>query len=38
VIFEPAKRKALLALLATLDPLDEECPPVAELELDPVEL
>jgi len=29
---------ALLAILATLDPLDEDFPPIAELDLDPVEL
>jgi hypothetical protein len=35
---EPAKPISLLELLAILSPLDEEFPPVAELELDPVEL
>ena len=38
LIIEPARPKSLLALLATLEPLDEEFPPVPELELEPVEL
>jgi antitoxin VapB len=38
LIVEPAKPKSLLALLATLEPLDDEFPPIPELELDPVEL
>jgi antitoxin VapB len=38
LIIEPAKPKSLLALLATLEPLDEEFPPIPELDLDPVEL
>jgi antitoxin VapB len=38
LIIEPAKPKSLLALLATLEPLDEEFPPIRELDLDPVEL
>jgi antitoxin VapB len=35
---EPAKPASLLAVLATLAPLDEAFPPIAALELDPVEL
>jgi antitoxin VapB len=38
LIIEPAKPKSLLALLAMLESLDEEFPPVSELDLDPVEL
>jgi antitoxin VapB len=38
LIIEPASPKSLLALLAMLEPLDEEFPPVHELPLDPVEL
>ena len=38
LVIEPAKPASLLAVLATLAPLDEELPPIAELELDPVEL
>jgi antitoxin VapB len=38
LIIEPAKPKSLLALLATLEPLDEEFPPIPELEIEPVEL
>jgi antitoxin VapB len=38
LIIEPAKPKSLLAVLATLAPLDEEFPPIPELALDPVEL
>ncbi len=38
LIIEPAPPKSLLAVLATLAPLDEEFPPIAELALDPVEL
>jgi antitoxin VapB len=38
LIIEPARPKSLLAVLATLKPLDEDFPPIAELELDPVEL
>jgi antitoxin VapB len=38
LIIEPASPKSLLALLATLEPLDEELPPVHDLPLDPVEL
>ena len=38
LIIEPAAPKSLLAVLATLDPLDEDFPPIPELALDPVEL
>ena len=38
LIIEPAKPKSLLAVLASLKPLDEDFPPIAELDLDPVEL
>ena len=38
LIIEPAAPQSLLALLATLRPLDEEFPPIDELHLDPVDL
>jgi antitoxin VapB len=38
LIIEPAPPKSLLAVLATLTPLDEDFPPIPELALDPVEL
>lgn len=38
LVIEPAKPLSLLAVLATLTPLDEEFPPIDELDLDPVEL
>ena len=38
MIIEPTSTNSLLALLATLEPLDEEFPPIAELALDPVDL
>jgi len=38
LIIEPAPPKSLLALLATLIPLDEEFPPVPDAIPDPVEL
>jgi antitoxin VapB len=38
LVIEPAKPASLLAVLATLAPLDEEFPPIDELDLDPVEL
>lgn len=38
LIIEAARPKSLLAVLATLAPLDEEFPPIPELDLDPVEL
>jgi antitoxin VapB len=37
LIIEPALPKSLLAVLATLSPLDEEFPPIPELAIDPVE-
>ena len=37
LIVEPAPPKSLLAVLATLAPLDEEFPPIPELPVDPVE-
>ena len=38
LIIEPAPSKSLLALLATLAPLDEDFPPIADLPTDPVDL
>jgi antitoxin VapB len=38
LIIEPVPPKSLLAVLATLRPLDEEFPPIPELSTDPVEL
>jgi antitoxin VapB len=38
LIIEPTQPKSLLGVLATLEPLDEEFPPIPELDLDPVEL
>lgn len=38
LIIEPAAPQSLLALLATLRPLDEEFPPIDELQIDPVDL
>ena len=38
LIIEPAQPKSLLAVLATLQPLDEEFPPIPELPVDSVEL
>ena len=38
LIIEPVQPKSLLALLATLQPLDEELPPIPELPVKPVEL
>ena len=35
LVIEPARPLSLLAVLATLTPLDEEFPPIGELELDP---
>jgi antitoxin VapB len=37
LIIEPAPPKSLLALLATLAPLEEEFPPIADPPPDPVE-
>lgn len=38
LIIEPAPPRSLLALLATLEPIDEVFPPVPELPTDSVEL
>jgi antitoxin VapB len=38
LVIEPTPPKSLLAVLATLEPLNEEFPPIPELNLDPVEL
>lgn len=38
LIIEPVPPRSLLALLATLTPLDEDFPPIPELPLDPVDL
>lgn len=36
LIVEPARPRRLLAVLATLPPLDEEFPPIPDLGVDPV--
>lgn len=38
LIIEPRPPHSLLAVLATLDPLDEEFSPIPEPDLDPVEI
>lgn len=38
LIVEPAPPKSLLALLAILEPLDEDFPPIRDPEPEPVEL
>jgi antitoxin VapB len=38
LIIEPAPPKSLLALLATLEPLDEELPPIMDLPPRPIDL
>jgi antitoxin VapB len=38
LIIEPAEPASLLAVLATLEPLDEDFPPIGELPVDPVDL
>jgi antitoxin VapB len=38
LIIEPAPPRSLLGLLATLAPLDEDFPPIADLAPEPVEL
>jgi antitoxin VapB len=38
MISEPTRPKSLLALLETLEPLDEEFPPIDDLALEPVDL
>ena len=38
LIIEPAPPKSLLAVLATLGPLEEDFPPISDLPPDPVDL
>lgn len=38
LIIEPIPQDFLLAMLATLAPLDEDFPPIPELALDPIKL
>jgi antitoxin VapB len=38
LIIEPTPPKSLLAVLATLQPLDDEFPTIPEMDFDPVEL
>jgi antitoxin VapB len=38
LIVEPAPKKSLLAVLATLEPLDEDFPPIPDLPPEPVDL
>ena len=38
LIIEPAPPRSLLAVLASLEPLDEECPLIPELPTDSVDL
>jgi antitoxin VapB len=38
LIIEPAPKKSLLALLATMRPLDEEFPKIPDLPAEPVDL
>jgi antitoxin VapB len=38
LIIEPAKPRSLLAVLATLEPLDEELPDIEDLPIEDVEL
>jgi antitoxin VapB len=38
LIIEPAPPRSLLAMLASLEPLDEEFPPIPELPTDSVDL
>jgi antitoxin VapB len=38
LIIEPAAKKSLLAVLATLETLDEDFPPIPDLPPDPVDL
>jgi antitoxin VapB len=38
LVIEPARPMSLLEVLAMLEPLDEDFPEIAELDLDPVEL
>jgi antitoxin VapB len=38
LIIEPAPKKSLLALLATLEPIDEEFPPIEDKPPEPIDL
>lgn len=38
LIIEPARKKSLLALLATLEPIEEEFPPIEDKPPEPVDL
>jgi antitoxin VapB len=38
LIIEPSPPRSLLALLESLEPLDEDFPPIPDLAVDPVEL
>jgi antitoxin VapB len=38
LIIEPARKKSLLAVLATLKPIDEEFPPIDDKPPEPVDL
>ena len=38
LIIEPARPRSLLAVLASLEPLDEALPPVADLSVDDIDL
>lgn len=38
LVIEPAPTKSLVALLATLKPLDEDFPDIEELPIDPVKI
>jgi antitoxin VapB len=38
LIIEPTSPKSLLALLATLEPIEEDFPPIPDLTAEPVEL
>lgn len=38
LIIEPAPKKSLLAFLATLEPIDEEFPPIEDKPPEPVDL
>lgn len=37
LVIEPAAPQSLLALLATLKPIDEDFPPIEELPLEPID-
>jgi antitoxin VapB len=38
LIIEPTQPRSLLALLATLDPIDDDFAPITDLPIDPVDL